>query len=78
MPDLNKLKTVLFEHKKTYADCANALNISVTTFNDKIDGKRKFSVEEAQELSNLLELPEQLRIDIFLTWNLHNMQVLKG
>ena len=36
---LEKLKGLLVEHKKTYADLAELLDISITTINSKMNGK---------------------------------------
>lgn len=66
MPNLNKLKTIMFEQGKTYKDCADALNISVTSFSNKMNEKSSFTVDEAQNLSNLLGLPGTVRTEIFL------------
>lgn len=67
VPRLDILKGKLVENSKTYADCANTLNISVTTFNDKMNGKRKFTVEEANALSGFIGLNNQEKIEIFLS-----------
>ena len=72
MPKLNVLKGKLVEKGKTYAECADALIVSVTTFSDKMNGKSKFSVEEANTLSNYIGLTGEERIDIFLSWKLRN------
>lgn len=64
--EMLKLKGVLTEKKKTYEDCAKALGISVTAFNDKINGKRSFSCWEATRLSRYLELSQTDRVSIFL------------
>lgn len=36
---LEKLKGLLVEHKKTYADLAELLDISITTINSKMNKK---------------------------------------
>lgn len=64
--EMMKLKGLLTEKKKTYKDCARQLDISVTSFNDKINGKRAFSCWEATELSAFLELTPEERANIFL------------
>ena len=66
MPRLDMLKGKLTEKRKTYADCANKLNICITTFSDKMNGKRKFTVEEANALSGFIGLNNQEKIEIFL------------
>ncbi len=67
MPKLNVLKGKLVEKDKTYAECADALLVSVTTFSDKMNGKSRFNVDEANTLSNYLNLSAEERIDIFLS-----------
>ena len=64
--NLNKLKGKLVENGKTYKDGAKALGVSTNTFNDKINGKRKFYVDEVNKLSELLKLTDKEKIDIFL------------
>lgn len=65
--EMMKLKGILTEKKKTYEDCAKALGISTTAFNDKINGKRAFSCWEATRLSGYLELSCAERASIFLS-----------
>lgn len=64
--NLNKLKGKLLEKGKTYQDSAGYLGISTNAFNDKINGKRRFYVDEVNKLSILLELTDEEKIDIFL------------
>nr|DAY68513.1 MAG TPA: Protein of unknown function (DUF739) [Caudoviricetes sp.] len=42
------------------------LGISRTTFNDKINGKKKFYIDEIKELSKKLNLTDEEKINIFL------------
>lgn len=65
--EMLKLKGLLTEKKKTYGDCAKHLNISVTSFNEKINGKRSFSCWEATELAEYLGLSYEDRANIFLS-----------
>lgn len=67
MTKLNVLKGKLTENGKTYADCAEALKISTASFSDKMNGKRKFTVEEANKISGFISLTPKERIDIFLS-----------
>ena len=67
MTNLNMLKGKLKEKNKTYNECAAELGISTTSFNEKMNGKSRFKVEEAQVLSNFISLSENERIAIFLT-----------
>lgn len=73
---LEKLKGLLVEHKKTYADLAELLGVSITTINSKMNGKTQFDVVEATMISDWLELDCSSRVDIFLHNNLHNIQVM--
>ena len=52
--NLHKLKTKIFEKQKTYKDCAEALNISIATFNNKMNGHSKFNVPEVKALADFL------------------------
>lgn len=73
---LEKLKGLLVEHKKTYADLAELLGVSITTINSKMNGKTQFDVVEATMISDCLGLDCSSRVDIFLNNNLHNIQVI--
>lgn len=66
MANTEILKVKMFEKKVTYADGADELNVSIQTFNDKMNKKRSFKCEEAQALSNLLKLAAKERAEIFL------------
>lgn len=67
MPKLNVLKGKLLEKNKKYVECASELDMSITTFSDKMNGKSKFNVEEANALSNFIGLSDKEKIDIFLS-----------
>lgn len=60
-----KLKGILSEKGKSYADCARAIGISVTSFSNKMNGIRKFSIPEANDLSNYLNLTKEENLLIF-------------
>ena len=64
--DLNKIKGKLKENNLTYGDISMTLGISRTTFNDKINGKKKFYIDEIKELSKKLNLTDEEKINIFL------------
>ena len=51
---LHMLKTKIFEKQKTYKECAEALNISVTAFTSKMNGRSKFNVPEVKALADFL------------------------
>lgn len=76
MMKLEKLKGLLVEHKRTYADLAELLGVSITTINSKMNGKTQFDVVEATMISDWLELDCSSRVDIFLHNNLHGTQVI--
>ncbi|MDR7856016.1 DUF739 family protein [Tissierella sp.] len=64
--NIDKLKGKLVEKKKTYEDCANALDVSITTFSNKMNGRGSLYIEEVNILSNFLDLTNTEKIDIFL------------
>lgn len=64
--NVDKLKGKLVEKKKTYEDCANALNISITTFSNKLNGKGSLYIEEVNALSVFLGLTDNEKVEIFL------------
>lgn len=64
---LGKLKGKLVEKQKTYAQCAAALGISVTSFSNKANGNYKFNIDEVRALIKLLDLSEDEQLDVFLT-----------
>ncbi len=67
MIKLNKLKGKIVEKKHAYKECAKALNISTTTFSNKMNGKSEFHIGEIKELSIFLKLTLEEKMDIFLT-----------
>lgn len=66
MVNLNKLKGKLTEKELTYIKCAEVLDVTVATFCKKMNGKTKFTVEEANDLSRALGLTNEEKIEIFL------------
>lgn len=62
-----KLKVKLFEKKKTYADVAEIISVSVTAVANKMNGKSKFDCAEATMISEWLELSFKERVEIFLS-----------
>lgn len=69
-----KLKGLLREKELTYKECAEALKMSVTTFNSKINNKTQFDIVEINCLVNFLKLDLNKAIEIFFDNNLHNIQ----
>lgn len=66
MVDINKLKGKLVEKKKTYEGAAKAIGISVTAFNNKMQGRSMFDCAEAVILGDWLGLTNEEKVDIFL------------
>lgn len=64
--NLDKLKGKLTEKRKRYEDCSKVLDVTVATFNNKMNGKSKFYVDEINNLSVFLGLTDEEKIDIFL------------
>lgn len=65
--NFDKLKGKLVEEKKSYAQCAEALCITLTTFSNKINGSSKFYIDEVRVLGQFLKLTNREKIDIFLS-----------
>lgn len=66
MIKVDKLKGKILENRKTYQECANNLGISKTTFQNKISNITDFTIPEARNLSDYLNLTIDERIDIFM------------
>lgn len=64
---LDKLKGKFKECKFTYADIAKILSVSITTVSSKMNGETRFYAEEIRILSNVLNLTDEEKIDIFLS-----------
>lgn len=64
--NLNKLKGKIVERDKTYQKCADYLGMSIATFSDKMNEKRKFYIDELDKLGNFLEMTDGEKADIFL------------
>lgn len=64
--NLDKLKGKLVEKKKTYINCSEAIGITLTAFNNKMNGHSRFYVDEINKLSEYLGLTNNEKIDIFL------------
>ena len=60
----NKLKRVMKEKDIIYSEAAKTINISTTSFNAKISGKRQFTLHEINGLIRFLNL-NQNEIKIF-------------
>ena len=64
---LNKLKGKITECEKTYRECADFLGISISTFNNKINGIRKFYIDELDRLGDFLGMSKAEKAEIFLS-----------
>ena len=63
---LNKVKGRLKEKNITYYEFSSMLGMSVTTFSDKINGKKRFYIDEVKAISKILKFTDEEKIDIFL------------
>lgn len=61
------LKGKLYEKNKTYKDLAEALGISVTAVNNKMNGRTEFDCAEACIIKNWVPLTDKESVEIFLT-----------
>lgn len=64
--NIPKLKGKLKEMGKSYSDCASAIGISTTSFSNKINGSRKFYIDELEKLGDFLNMTLEERNVIFL------------
>ncbi len=60
------LKGKLYERQKTYQELAEALGTSITTVNNKMNGKSEFDCAEACIIKNWVPLTDAESIEIFL------------
>lgn len=63
----NKLKAKMIEKGINHKQVAEALKITYSTANLKINGKYNFTLPEVVHLCNILELDSDERVDIFLS-----------
>jgi DNA-binding helix-turn-helix protein len=63
--NFKKLKDELFINGLKYEDVAKMLNISTTSFSNKINGKVDFTLSEVVKLSNFLNLSTEEKENIF-------------
>ena len=64
--NLSKLKGIIRERDKNYAQCADSIGKSVTSFNSKINGRVPFSIGELEDLGNFLEMSDNEKVEVFL------------
>lgn len=72
--DLQLLKGAMLARNISYRECANWLDISVTSLSSKMNGKSQFTVEEMHVLIDKLGLSLGTVIQIFLPKTLHTVQ----
>lgn len=65
--DIQKLKGYLVEKDVSYADCAKATDMSITSFSNKLNGKSNLDIVEINKLVEFLGMPIELATEIFLT-----------
>lgn len=63
---LHKVKGKLKENNLTYGEFSSMIGMSVTTFSDKINGKKRFYIDEIKIISKILNFTDEEKIDIFL------------
>lgn len=63
---LQKLKGIIREKEKTYQQCADAIGISVTAFQMKINGKKRFYIDELNTLGDFLGMSAEEKALVFL------------
>lgn len=64
--NLPKLKGIIRERDRNYAQCANAIGKSVATFNSKMNGRVQFGIVELEDLGNYLGMTDEEKIETFL------------
>ncbi len=59
---MNKLKGIMRENNVTQQELVDKLEISVQTFNSKINGRTAFTIPEAKKIIEFLEIkkPEEI------------------
>lgn len=62
--NLHKTKVIIFDRKKTYQECADAIGISIGAFNKKMNGVSKFTVPEFKALADFLKMSNSEQLDI--------------
>lgn len=64
---LQKLKGIIREKDKTYSQCAEAIGISLTAFQYKISGTKRFYIDELNALGDFLGMTSEEKAYIFLS-----------
>lgn len=61
--EYSRLKTALFDKKVTYKEAANMIGISISAFNNKINGRVDFKLDEILKLCDSLDLDYHFIMD---------------
>lgn len=67
MVNTDKLKGRIREKKKTQGDCATYLGIKTPTFNQKLNNIRPFTLTEAENLGEFLNIKNEEFADYFFS-----------
>lgn len=65
MVKAEKITTKMKELNLRKESVAAGLNISVSSFNNKLHGRTSFTVQEARDMASILHLSDKEMIDIF-------------
>lgn len=57
--ELTKLKGKITEKKKNYRELSHEVGLSLSAFNDKINGYSAFDIVEAGKIAKLLDIPTE-------------------
>ncbi len=64
---LHKVKGRLKENGYTYNEFSLMIGMSTTSFSDKINGRKRFYIDEVKKISKVLNFTDEEKIDIFLS-----------
>lgn len=78
MPNAERLKKRIAERGYSQRSLAATLGIAQPTLSQKINGSRPFSLQEADHLAKLLEIPPSQFRTYFLGGNLHSAKMKGG
>ncbi|MGV8982117.1 helix-turn-helix domain-containing protein [Clostridium sp.] len=62
----NVLKGKITENETTYTKCGEAIGVTKATFTNKINNHTSFSIHEAKQLADFLNLSTEETCNIFL------------
>ena len=64
--NLDKLKGKMRENNLSQEEVAKKIGLSLSAFNNKINGKVNFDIKEAEAIGTILNLTDDEKINIFL------------